>query len=221
MIGVAWTRFAAFRDPVLPTLTPDPCLERCAMCAAGLTGQQHTHLVAKETAACVCVCHACYHVFFVVTNGHSHRHSDDSRYYYFRVFRAGVEEEPLNLPTGLTFVFRTPHENRLVTWSPTPGGAIEMTLPDTTWTKLLEANPGVGTMRPLRDALLLRHTPPADDACLLLPSDVCFDLIRTVTTGCHNTLTRLQQLNAAMEDLWARATATARPAPRHLEAPRG
>ena len=191
------------------------------MCAGGLD-QQHAHLVAKQTSAPMCVCHACYHVFCLVTNGRSH-HGDDARYYYFPTFSADATHDELNLPIGLTFMFRTAPEDRLVTWSPNPGGAIETVLPDTTWPTLIAANPGVDTLRPLRDALLLRHTPPdpVDDSCVLLPSQACFELIGTAKSGYRHTLAHFQPLNAAMEELWAWARAKAPSVPRHMEAPQG
>jgi hypothetical protein len=191
------------------------------MCAGDL-GEEHGHLVAKQTSAPMCVCYACYHVFFLVTNGHPH-HDDEARYRYFPHFSTEGMDHGLDLPAGLTFLFHTSVEDRLATWSPSADGAIEIALPVTSWPALLAANPGLDTLRPLCDALLLRRKAawPLDDTCLLLPSQACFELIASAKSRGRPTVQRLQEINAAMEDLWARARAEASSVPEDQELRQG
>lgn len=193
-----------------PVIVPG---ERCEMCAEPIA-EEHQHVVGLETRSLMCACRGCYLLF---TDQHAtlrYRAVPD-RYLSFPDFVLDATAwDDLQIPVSLAFVFRNSVQERVVAFYPSPAGATESELPLESWDRLLEANPGLALVLPDVEALLVYRSEHGrgDFGCLLVPIDVCYELVGTM----RNTWRGFDggsEARTAMEEFFARAEARARPAP--------
>lgn len=151
----------------------------CQLCGAAAAAD-HGHLVAVQTRALLCACHACWLLF---------RPEDAAGGRYRAVPRevrrlpdAVVPDahwEAAQVPVGLAFFFRNSALGRTVALYPSPAGATECALPEEEASGLLRADPRLEALRPDVEALLVdRRSPPG--ACYVVPIDACYALVGLV-----------------------------------------
>ena len=160
---------------------PTPAGERCEMCGNPVA-EEHQHVVDLETRALSCTCRACY-LLFTDQQATLRYRSVPDRYLSFPDVDLGAAVwEELRLPVGLAFVFHNSRLDRSVVFYPGPAGATESELDADPLARIRHQHPELDTLLPDVEALLLhRGEDSRDDVrCLLVPIDVCYELVGTM-----------------------------------------
>jgi Family of unknown function (DUF5947) len=180
---------------------------RCELCATPI-GEDHPHLVNLESRALLCGCRPCYLLFTDERADLRYRAVPDR----YLSFPDGVIDErtwdEFQVPVGLAFLFRNSAQDRVVVFYPGPAGATESELP-ADWARIVERAPGLATLRPDVEALLVRRT-PSGGTCHLVPIDACYELVGTLRTLWRG-FDGGGEARAAIEEYFARVTARATP----------
>ncbi len=164
---------AALRRFARPLATA--VVERCELCSAALAAE-HQHLIEPASRRLLCACDACAVLFSDTTKYRRvprrvrslpGLHLDDARW-------AG-----LAVPIGLAFFFHSSAAGQVVAVYPSPAGPTEVLLDAGAWEDLVRDNPALGDMEPDVEALLVNRLGRAR-ACLLVPIDVCYQLVGLV-----------------------------------------
>ena len=154
-----------------------PVGERCEMCSAPI-GDEHQHVVDVQGRGMMCTCRPCYLLFTDQQADLRYRAVPD-RYLSFPGFAlARADWDELQIPVGLAFLFRNSEQKRVVAFYPSPAGATESELSLEAWERILSANPGLDTVLPDVEALLVRgeRTDPGF-TCHVVPIDACYELV--------------------------------------------
>ncbi|MEO6712466.1 MAG: DUF5947 family protein [Mycobacteriales bacterium] len=152
--------------------SPSP-YERCEMCGAPVA-DTHQHVVNVGSRSLLCTCRACYLLFTHDDATLAYRAVPD-RFLSFDALALPVWDE-LDLPVGTAFLFRNSALERVVAFYPGPAGATESELSLEAWDRVVAAAPGLGTLRPDVEALLV-HTADQRVEAFLVPIDVCYELV--------------------------------------------
>lgn len=163
---------------------PEPApYERCEMCAAPVA-DEHQHVVNITSRSLLCTCRPCYLLFAHDDAELAYRAVPD-RYLSFAGLPAPVWDE-LELPVGTAFLFVNSSLGRVVAFYPGPAGATESELSLEAWDRLVPSVPGLDTIQPDVEALLV-HTPDRSDGAagagstdvqaFLVPIDICYELV--------------------------------------------
>jgi len=187
---------------------PEPApYERCEMCAAPVA-DQHQHVVNVGTRSLLCACRPCYLLFTHDDAALTYRAVPD-RYLSFPDLAAPVWEE-LELPVGTAFLFVNSALGRVVAFYPGPAGATESELSLEAWERVVAAAPGLGTLQPDVEALLV-HTEHQQAEAFLVPIDVCYELVghlRQLWRGFDGG----QDVRRQLEEFFGKVRARSRPA---------
>ena len=151
--------------------------ERCDMCSAPVA-DEHQHVVDLNTRSLMCTCRPCY-LLFTDTDAQMRYRAVPDRYLAFPGFVLDQGDwDDLQIPVGLAFLFKNTAQGRVVAFYPSPAGATESELSMTAWDRVLEANPGLGTVLPDVEALLVRGTREDEGfSCHVVPIDTCYELV--------------------------------------------
>jgi hypothetical protein len=149
-----------------------PPYERCDMCGAP-RADGHPHVVNIASRSLMCTCRPCYLLFTHDDAELAYRAVPD-RYLSFQTIPAPVWDE-LQLPVGTAFLFLNSTLGRVVAFYPGPAGATESELSLQAWERVVEAVPGLSTLKPDVEAVLV-HTAAQTEA-FLVPIDVCYELV--------------------------------------------
>jgi len=187
---------------------PEPApYERCEMCAAPVA-DQHQHVVNVGTRSLLCACRPCYLLFTHDDAALAYRAVPD-RYLSFPDLAAPVWEE-LELPVGTAFLFVNSALGRVVAFYPGPAGATESELSLEAWERVVAAAPGLATLQPDVEALLV-HTEHQQAEAFLVPIDVCYELVghlRQLWRGFDGG----QDVRRRLEEFFGKVRAKSRPA---------
>ena len=151
---------------------PSP-YERCEMCAAPVA-DEHQHVVNVTSRSLLCACRPCFLLFTHDDATLAYR-AVPNRYLSFADLPAPVWDE-LELPVGTAFLFVNSALERVVAFYPGPAGATESDLSLQAWERVVAAAPGLGTLQPDVEALLV-HTRDQQVEAFLVPIDVCYELV--------------------------------------------
>ena len=185
---------------------PSP-YERCEMCGAPMA-DDHPHVVNVGSRSLLCTCRPCYLLFTDDDAALAYRAVPD-RYLSFPDLAAPVWEE-LELPVGMAFVFANSALGRVAAFYPGPAGATESELSLEAWDRVVAAAPGLATLRPDVEALLV-HSEDQQIEGFLVPIDVCYELVghlRRLWRGFDGG----QDVRRRIEQFFADLRATSRPA---------
>jgi hypothetical protein len=153
---------------------PEPSpYERCEMCG-GPVADEHQHVVNVGTRSLLCTCRPCYLLFTHDDAALAYRAVPD-RYLSLRDLAAPLWEE-LELPVGTAFLFVNSALRRVVAFYPGPAGATESELALEAWERVVAATPGLATLTPDVEALLVRAADQHVEA-YIVPIDVCYELV--------------------------------------------
>jgi hypothetical protein len=194
--------------------TPQPRPgERCDLCAEPIA-EEHGHLVDLDARGLLCACRACYLLFTPGGAGGRRYRAVPDRYLSFPEFRLSPSRwEALQIPVGVAFFFTNSTLGRVAAFYPSPAGATESLLSLDTWGDVVDENPGLATLVPDVEALLLRVPRGSTDVeCYLVPIDACYELVgrlRTLWRGFDGGA----EARDALESFFAALRARARPAP--------
>ena len=197
------------------------------MCAEPISAE-HQHVVNLESRGLMCTCRGCYLLFTASYLGPDSVQRDAAlryravpdRYLSFPNFSLDARQyDELEIPVGLAFLFANSVLDRVVAFYPGPAGATESELPLQAWTRIVEVNPELGTLRPDVEALLIRGADPDRThhpanqhfSCHLVPIDTCYELVgqlRLLWRGFDGG----SEVHQAMDAFFAAVAARARPA---------
>jgi hypothetical protein len=187
-----------------PTLSP---YERCEMCAAPVA-DQHQHVVNITSRSLLCTCRPCYLLFTRDDATLAYRSVPD-RYLSFDDLSTPVWDE-LELPVGTAFLFVNSALGRVVAFYPGPAGATESELSLEAWGRVVAAAPGLGTLQPDVEALLVHSVDQTVDA-FLVPIDVCYALVGHLRQLWHG-FDGGQDVRRRLEEFFSQVRAKSRPA---------
>jgi len=157
--------------------------ECCELCAAQL-GQEHQHLVDRESRRLLCSCDACAILFDHSTATRYRRVPRDVR----DLSRIEIDEvlwNSLGIPVGLVFLFRSSVTNSVLAVYPSPGGPTETSVADEAWSEIAALDPALKALSDDVEALLANRTGGAR-RYYIVPIDECYKLtgiIRRYWTG--------------------------------------
>lgn len=186
--------------------------ERCEMCAEPIFAE-HQHVVNLESRGLMCTCRGCYLLFTAEDAALRYRAVPD-RYLSFPEFHLDSRQyDELEIPVSLAFLFANSVQNRVVAFYPGPAGATESELPLEAWTRIVEANPELGQLRPDVEALLIRGEDRGGNefSCHLVPIDTCYELVgrlRALWRGFDGG----SEVRSAMDEFFAAVAERSRPA---------
>lgn len=187
---------------------PEPSpYERCEMCTAPIA-DEHSHVVNVGTRSLLCTCRPCYLLFTHDDATLAYRAVPD-RYLSFATLAAPVWEA-LELPVGTAFLFVNSALERVVAFYPGPAGATESELSLQAWEQVVSAVPGLSTLKPDVEALLV-HTQAQQVEAFLVPIDVCYELVghlRKLWRGFDGG----QDVRDKLDEFFTRIRAKSRPA---------
>lgn len=155
------------------------------MCTAPVPGD-HRHVVDLHSRSLLCACRPCYLLFTDQQADLRYRAVPD-RYLAFPGFGLSQADwEDLQIPVGLAFLFENTVQARVVAFYPGPAGATESELPMSAWDRIRETNPGLRTLLPDVEALLIRGEREQDGfACHVVPIDACYELVGRMRMTWH------------------------------------
>jgi hypothetical protein len=153
-----------------------PPYERCDMCGAP-RADEHPHVVNVSSRSLMCTCRPCYLLFTHDDADLAYRAVPD-RYLSFETIPAPVWDE-LELPVGTAFLFLNSALERVVAFYPGPAGATESELSLDAWERVVAAVPGLCTLKPDVEALLVHTAERSAEqtAAFLVPIDICYELV--------------------------------------------
>jgi len=155
-----------------------PAGERCDLCAEPIAAE-HGHLVDRQGRHLLCACPGCYLLFTSSGAGGTRYRAVPDR--YRRLAGAAVSRslwESLQIPVGVAFFFFNSALERVAAFYPGPAGATESELSLDCWADVVATSPGLETLEPDVEALLVRAprgNEPVD--CFVVPIDVCYELV--------------------------------------------
>ncbi len=183
--------------------------ENCELCAE-LISDEHGHLVDLESRQLMCACRGCYLLFSSDGAGGGHFRSVPDRYLAFPEFALSPSQwENLQIPVSVAFFFHNSSLDRVAAFYPGPAGATESELPLETWAEVVEANPGLSTLKPDVEAFLVRSDPRGGRTeCYIVPIDACYELVghlRQLWRGFDGGREANAKLDSFFEDVRTRA----------------
>lgn len=153
--------------------------ERCEMCGTA-TAQQHSHVVDLDSRELLCTCRPCALLFTASGAGSGRYRAVPERYLAFPDFTLSDQQwDALAVPVGMAFFFTNSRLGRTVAFYPSPAGATESQLDLAAWDDVVAANPGLATLEPDVEAVLVRPRPghPGGRDCFVVPIDACYRLV--------------------------------------------
>jgi len=140
---------------------PRPARERCELCSAELA-DDHEHLVEPDTRRLVCACTACA-ILFGHRAGAKLRRVPRRVEYLPDLRLSDLQWEGFGLPIALAFFLHSTPAGKVVVVYPSPAGATESALPLDAWEEFVAENPGLRTLEPDVEALLVNRVGAARD----------------------------------------------------------
>ncbi|HTF54784.1 MAG TPA: DUF5947 family protein [Pseudonocardia sp.] len=183
----------AFPGPLQPGERPagrlrpggsgQPEHERCEMCGVPIA-EQHSHVVHLENRSLLCTCRPCALLFTERGAARGRYRAVPDRYLRDPALRVtDMQWNELQIPVRMAFFFHNSELDKTLAFYPSPAGATESLLPMDAWRDGLGASSLGSQLEPDVEALLVRHGTrdrPQDTACLLVPIDVCYELVGLV-----------------------------------------
>jgi Family of unknown function (DUF5947) len=148
--------------------------ERCEFCGLPLA-RDHRHLLEVDLRRILCACDPCALRFENVIGGRFKLIPRHVRALpEFQISDAQWDE--LAIPINLAFLFFSTPEAKTVALYPSPAGATESLLTLSAWQVLAAENPGLASLEPDVEALLVNRIGHARDY-FIAPIDICFSLV--------------------------------------------
>ena len=154
----------------------DEALERCDMCGAAIAAR-HRHLLELPSRELRCACRACAILFDRrAAAGGRLRLVPDRRLRLDDFALDDLMWEELRLPVDIAFFFHNTQDELVQAYYPSPMGPTESLLTLGAWAALEQANPGLRSMEPDVEALLV-HRALGARRHWLVPIDECYALV--------------------------------------------
>lgn len=154
--------------------------QRCEMCTARINEQLHSHVVHLENRSLLCTCRPCALLFTERGAGRGRYRAVPDRYLRDPSFTmTEMQWDELQIPVRMAFFFHNSDLERPLAFYPSPAGATESLLPMDAWRDGLGASALAAQLEFDVEALLLRKKGSVTE-CLLVPIDVCYELVGLV-----------------------------------------
>lgn len=158
----------------------EPNFERCEMCTKAIDEHQHWHVVHLEKRSLLCTCRPCALLFTERGAAQGRYRTVPDRYLHDPSFTMSeMQWDQLQIPVRMAFFFHNSDLERPLAFYPSPAGATESLLPMDAWRDGLGSTPLAAEMEFDVEALLLRKIGDRSE-CLLVPIDVCYELVGLV-----------------------------------------
>jgi hypothetical protein len=183
------------------------------MCSEPIPAE-HGHVVDLEQRGLRCTCRGCYLLFTPAGAGGRRYRAVPDRYLSFPDMDLSPGRwDELQIPVSVAFFFVNSTLERVAAFYPGPAGATESLLPLDTWDLIVAANPGLATLLPDVEALLVRadRAGGGPSECYLVPIDACYELVgqlRWLWKGFDGG----QEAHAALETFFSSVRDRCRPA---------
>jgi hypothetical protein len=168
------------RPKEAPPADPEQRFERCEMCTKPIDEHQHSHVVHLENRSLLCTCRPCALLFTERGAARGRYRAVPDRYLRDPAFTMSeLAWDELQIPVRMAFFFHNSDLEKPLAFYPSPAGATESLLPMDAWHDGLGGTRLAAEMEFDVEALLLRKTGPRSE-CLLVPIDVCYELVGLV-----------------------------------------
>lgn len=170
------------RQKPAPEVAQQQPQERCEMCTERIDEREHSHVVHLENRSLLCTCRPCALLFTERGAGRGRYRAVPNRYLRDPGFTmTETAWDALRVPVRMAFFFHNSDLERPLAFYPGPAGATESLLPMDAWQQGLGATRLAAEMEFDVEALLLRQTGGVSE-CLLVPIDICYELVGLVRT---------------------------------------
>ena len=160
--------------------------EACEMCGEQVA-EAHSHVASLSERRILCTCRACYLLFTAEGAGARRLRAVPERVRLAEDFSfSAAQWDDLAIPVDLVFLFQQSDAEdvdaprRVVACYPSPAGATESELDLAAWAQIAAANPTLADIEPDVEAALVRRHDGATFTCLVVPIDVCYELVGLV-----------------------------------------
>jgi hypothetical protein len=168
------------RPKEAPPADPEQRFERCEMCTKPIDEHQHSHVVHLENRSLLCTCRPCALLFTERGAARGRYRAVPDRYLRDPTFTMSeMAWDDLQIPVRMAFFFHNSDLEKPLAFYPSPAGATESLLPMDAWRDGLGGTRLAAEMEFDVEALLLRKTGEHSE-CLLVPIDVCYELVGLV-----------------------------------------
>ena len=152
--------------------------EWCELCGAGLPSD-HRHLIQLDERRLLCACETCWSV----RSGEPQFCPAGVRTEWLEDFDLPDEAwASFGIPIGLAFFMRTGDPERVVAFYPSPAGATESEIDESSWQRVRAMNPALERLEPDSEALIVsRMDEPHQHA--IAPIDDCYRLVGMIKTS--------------------------------------
>ena len=130
-------------------------IEHCELCGQ-IVPERHQHLLDLERREPVCACLGCEMIVGSRADGR-YRAIPPIAKRLEGFAMTDAEWRGLQIPIGMAFVFKSTPKNRVVALYPGPAGVTESPVSEEAWQTIVTNNPGVATMVPDVEALLVNR----------------------------------------------------------------
>lgn len=154
---------------------------QCELCGSALT-DAHRHAVDVESQRLLCVCRGCGLLFSHPGTSTGNYRSVPERIAFDPDFSLSEQAwAATEVPVRLAFVFKSSKLDRWIAIYPSAAGPTESALALDAWADIAAQSPLVQSMAPDVEALLVYGPRPGEPlACLLVPIDICYELVAEV-----------------------------------------
>lgn len=149
-----------------------PPRECCELCARPLA-DRHPHLLEPNERRLVCACEPCSFLFQGDTA--RYRRIPRDSYHLADLALDGLLWESLSIPINLAFFFFSSAAHRVVSYYPSPGGAMESLVNLESWTEIAAGHPRLQQLKPDVEAFLA-HRLASPHQYYVVPIDRCYEL---------------------------------------------
>ena len=160
--------------------------EACEMCGEQVA-EAHSHVASLTERRILCTCRACYLLFTAEGAGARRLRAVPERVRLATDFSfSAAQWDDLAIPVDLVFLFQQSDAadvegpRRVVACYPSPAGATESELDLAAWAQIAAANPTLADIEPDVEAALVRRQDAETFTCLVVPIDVCYELVGLV-----------------------------------------
>jgi hypothetical protein len=146
--------------------------ERCELCGAGLP-PDHRHLIHLDERRLLCACETCWSV----RSGEPQFRPAGVRTEWLADFDLPDEAwTSFRIPIGLAFFMRTGDPERVVAFYPSPVGATESEIDESSWQRVRDMNPALERLEPDSEALIINRMDEPHQH-VIAPIDDCYRLV--------------------------------------------
>jgi hypothetical protein len=158
-----------------------PNVERCELCGSEIGGE-HPHLLDRSSRQVACSCDACAILFCGQESAKFLR--VPKRIFKLEGFAfSDTEWDAMTVPINMAFFLRGQADESTALY-PSPAGVMQSMIPLSSWPDLTRSDPSLASVEREVEALLVNRL-GNQQACFIVPIDVCYRLVGLIRTKWH------------------------------------